>query len=753
MSDPFGDIVEEYTAALQEYLSWSGEAALQRGYELGRRALGRNLGVLDMAAIHQEALLDVLSADESSLIARRAADFFMEALSPHEMSRRGAQETVARVRESNAALERRVAERAEALRQAEKKYRDLFENAVEGIFQLSADGRLITANPALARIFGYESPGHLIVVAADALPSSIGPCGLAETLRRISDDGVAASIEVPARKRDGTAIWISINGRVLRNADGTIRHYDGSVEDVSERKRAEILGVAQRQILEMIVTGASVAEVLPTIEKMLQEQSAATSCVITLEEERRGSSGSSVLARPAAQSDKSLAQPVASSSAPGWWAVPISSANGGLLAMLELAYPSEYGAVDVPPLRDAPIIAAATRLAGIAIDRERGEQALRRAELQRLQTEKLRALGQLAGGIAHDLNQSLALVAGYGELAQDALHETDFDADAMKDMLRIMRQAALDGGETVKQLLTFARTREDGPPVQVDVRQLLRDVARLTSPRWRDAAEATGCHISLHVEADDGIVILGWPPSLREALTNLVFNAVDALPSGGVIHLAAYVRGGHGIVEVTDSGIGMSPEVAARIFEPFFTTKGEGGNGLGLAHVFAVVGRHDGEISVRSTPGRGTTFEMMFPISSGSESRSASPTIGAGRDRKLRILAVDDEPALGGLIASALGKDGHVVMTATSGEAALLKLSVEPIDLVISDVGMGVGMTGWDLAEQVRQRWPHVRLVLATGWGAAIDSEAARDKGVAGVIAKPYRLADLRRAVNAVDGP
>jgi PAS domain-containing protein len=210
MSDPFGDIVEEYTAALQDYLSWSGEAALQRGYELGRRALGRNLGVLDMAAIHQDALLkallEVLSADESGLIARRAADFFMEALSPHEMSRRGAQETVARVRESNAALERRVAERAEALRQAEKKYRDLFENAVEGIFQLSADGRLITANPALARIFGYESPAHLLVEAADALPSSIGPCDLAETLRRISDDGVASSIEVPARKRDGTAI-------------------------------------------------------------------------------------------------------------------------------------------------------------------------------------------------------------------------------------------------------------------------------------------------------------------------------------------------------------------------------------------------------------------------------------------------------------------------------------------------------------------------------------------------------------------
>src|SRR6266851_4829840 len=255
----------------------------------------------------------------------------------------------------------------------------------------------------------------------------------------------------------------------------------------------------------------------------------------------------------------------------------------------------------------------------------------KQAEQQReamAQSEKLRALGQMATGIAHDLNQSLMLVASYSDLARQALVQAPPDLVGLQDLLTTTTQAALDGGETVKRLLLFTRAPAEHARKQVDLGNMVRDAAHLTAPRWRDAAQAEGRNISLDIEAEGNPTVLGSPPQLRDLMTNLIFNAVDALPTGGSIRLRVEAQAGQAVIEVADSGVGMSAEVQARVFEPFFTTKGEGGTGLGLAMAFGIVEQHCGQIEVHSAPGGGTTFRITFPLADASAEVQTTPRSG-----------------------------------------------------------------------------------------------------------------------------
>jgi CheY-like chemotaxis protein len=345
-------------------------------------------------------------------------------------------------------------------------------------------------------------------------------------------------------------------------------------------------------------------------------------------------------------------------------------------------------------------------------------------------------------------------VASYSELARQALVQDPPKLSELEDLLTTTTQAALDGGETVKRLLLFTRAAPDQDGACVDLSRVVHDAAQLTAPRWRDAAQKEGRPISLEIEVDGHPTIQGSSARLRELMTNLIFNAVDALPSGGTIRLRALAEDGQGIVEVIDSGLGMSAETQAHVFEPFFTTKGEGGSGLGLAMAFGIVEQHGGHIELRSELGTGTSVRISLPlIDEATAAAEPSPTTIAQLEppRPLRVLAVDDEPMMTKAVARMLKPSGHVVTVASSGEEALAKLAEQAFDVVVSDMGMGAGMNGWELAETVRRRWPKVRFLLATGWGAAVDPNEARTRGVETVLSKPYRPIDLLRALTRAE--
>jgi signal transduction histidine kinase/ActR/RegA family two-component response regulator len=400
---------------------------------------------------------------------------------------------------------------------------------------------------------------------------------------------------------------------------------------------------------------------------------------------------------------------------------------------------------------------ALARLEQELAERRRAEEALQEARLAMAQGERLRALGEMASGIAHDLNQSLALISGYSDMARQELlllHDLP-EVGRAREMVEITARAALEGGQALRSLLSFVRSQELLAVVErFNIADLLQDVARLTAPRWRDAPQAEGRPIELDVSSEPGCWINGSPVALREAITNLIFNAVDAMPRGGSLHLVAFRDGEHIVVDVCDTGEGIPFDVQARVFDPFFSTKGERGTGLGLPQVRTIVERHAGSIELHSTPNRGTTFRLVFP-------RAASPTDSASKpdekdvsdpQRCVRILVVEDEEQLARMAKLVLTQRGHEVVLASSGDAAVDLLQRDRFELIISDLGLGSGKNGWDVAEAAREHSPDTRFVLVTGWGAAIDPEQARLRGVDEVIAKPYRIADLRRVADRVAG-
>jgi diguanylate cyclase len=538
---------------------------------------------------------------------------------------------------------------------------------------------------------------------------------------------------------DGTARWLENKGHALFVADGSMVRVTGTTMDITERKLSEVALRASEQRFRKQYKGFP----LPTYswlqvgdEFVLQDVNDAAESL-----DDAGRIGDAI-GSPASQ----------------WYAHQpeiLVDLHACLARQLTIRREIHYRYPVSGRERDLLFSYVFVPSQTVMIHTEDVTHA-RLAEQQRValaQSEKLRALGQMATGIAHDLNQSLMLVASYSDLARQALVEDPPNMVEAQDLLTTTTQAALDGGVTVKRLLLFTRAAPEQDRHRVDLGNLVRDAAQLTAPRWRDAAQAEGRPISLHMDSESRLTVEGSPARLRELLTNLIFNAVDALPTGGMIRMRVRAEDGQGIIEISDSGIGMSVEVQARVFEPFFTTKGEGGTGLGLAMVFGIVEQHGGHIEVRSAPGDGTTFRISLPLVEAVAESEPSPPVAAQLEpsRPLRILVVDDEPMMTKALVRMLKPSGHTMSVAASGQAALDQLAEQTFDVVLSDMSMGAGMNGWELAEAVRRDWPGVRFLLATGWGAAMDVDEMKARGVEAVLSKPYLPADLLRILARTD--
>jgi signal transduction histidine kinase len=361
--------------------------------------------------------------------------------------------------------------------------------------------------------------------------------------------------------------------------------------------------------------------------------------------------------------------------------------------------------------------------------------------------ERLRALGELASGIAHDFNNALGMIVGFAELLLADAHALDDTEDA-RGKIRLIHSAALGAGAVVSRLRELYRPRDEHVPIQpVQVNDVIAQAISLTQPRWRDQAQAAGRQIRVETELQPLPTVDGIHAELRDALANLILNATDAMPSGGTLTIRSRRQGERVAVEVSDTGVGMPPEVSARIFEPFFTTKGDGGTGLGLALVRGAVERHLGQIDVESAEGRGTTFTIHLPVGVTSV-KPAPPLIVAPR-QSLRVILAEDEPSLRRILASYLQIDGHEAIVVADGREALSAFAPGAVDLVITDRAMPE-VNGDHVASEVKRLAPGTPVIMLTGLGDLMHDMAEQPEGVDMVIGKPVTLADFRDAIARV---
>ncbi|HTU02717.1 MAG TPA: GAF domain-containing protein, partial [Candidatus Sulfotelmatobacter sp.] len=376
---------------------------------------------------------------------------------------------------------------------------------------------------------------------------------------------------------------------------------------------------------------------------------------------------------------------------------------------------------------------------------------LQQAQTELIRTEKLRALGQMGAGIAHDLNNMLAAILGQLDLLRLQVRDPQ-----ILEGLRTLETAATDGAKVVRRLQDFGRQRGQVPLAPVELETVVREALEMTRPRWRDEVQRQGHAIRVEARLEGLPPALSYAPELREALINLILNAVDAMPKGGSLRFAGRAAQQDGtawvVLEVEDTGIGMTEAIRERIFDPFFTTKGPQGTGLGLSVVYGILERHGGRIDVVSAPGRGTTFTLRLRAAGSAASSQAEPG-PAGSALSRRVLLIDDDPMVRETIAGLLRAGGHIVTEAGGGAEGLRTLADGIPDIVITDLGMPE-LTGWDVARKIKAAHPKLPIILLTGWGeqARDDSSADARAQVDRILGKPVRLDDLLRAVGQLCG-
>ncbi len=365
---------------------------------------------------------------------------------------------------------------------------------------------------------------------------------------------------------------------------------------------------------------------------------------------------------------------------------------------------------------------------------------------QVMRSEKLAALGTLAAGVAHNINNVLAAIVARTDLLLRQVGDSE-----LKRWLNSIQQSALDGASTVRRLQDFARTGAPDLMVPVDVNRIVTEVLQFTQARWKDEAELRGTRIEVLTDLAKIPLIKANAAELREVFTNVVFNAVDAMPNGGCLTVRTRRNPGQDEgpwVEVVfeDTGTGMSEEVRHKIFDPFFTTKGVKGTGLGLSTSYGIVARHGGSISVESEVGLGSRFCVVFPVPA-ELPRGAKGFAPPPRRRTGRILVIDDEPHLREVIAKLLKLEGHIAVGVGCGIEGVEMFQTEPFDVVITDLGMP-DLTGLEVARKVRELYAEVKVILCTGWNVTVSQAEQQASGVARLLEKPFRLDKLLHLVH-----
>ncbi len=387
--------------------------------------------------------------------------------------------------------------------------------------------------------------------------------------------------------------------------------------------------------------------------------------------------------------------------------------------------------------RNHPIVNPAGQLEKFIITSKNATKS-RELEEKSALMKKLSALGQISSGVAHDFNNVLTVVLGRVQLLKKQIN----DAYILKS-LEMIEKAALDGAAKVRKIQEFARPREATLKDIIDLKNILEEVVEITRPKWDTGSKIKGILIEPILNLEEKLFINGDSSDLRNAFTNIIFNAIDAMPEGGILSIKSYRDTTQAVVEFTDTGIGMTEEVMERIFDPFFSTKGIMGTGLGMSEVWGIVQRHRGRIAINSHVGKGTSIRLFFPLVA---ELPANETEEKNVKRiPCRILAVDDEDYILEILKELLSDMGHTVITTNSAFSAIKLLQQNQFDILICDLAMPE-MNGVELTVKAKHVRPEIQTVLISGWGLSLDAKDLNS--VDYLISKPFSIEKINYTIS-----
>jgi len=633
----------------------------------------------------------------------------------------------------------------EGLRKSEQKYRSIYENALEGLFQSTIEGRFLNVNPTFARILGYGSPEELISGITDIRNQLyVHPEDRDAIISTIKNHPAALRREIQFYSRDRQKIWVSISARMTFDEQGNPAFIEGYLTDISRRKQAEEALAESRNYLDEIIN--SVAD--PIFVKDRQHRwmlvnDALCKFMGHSRDELVGKSDYDYFPRKEADIFWSKDEIVFTSGEENINEEEITDSRGAVHTIItkKTLYKNEKGEDFIVGLIQD------------ITDRKRAEEDKKMLEAQLFQAQKMESMGKLAGGIAHDFNNILSAIFGYTELAMKDIQDPAKSTDELREVLKASNRAK----ELIKQILTFSRMREaEYSPIVLNA--IIDDSLRML----RSVIPTT---VEIRKDLPHPVMIMSDPTQINQVMLNLCTNAVHAMDNrAGILEVKleeisiddsgqgdelGLVAGNYAKLSIRDTGQGMAPEVMERMFDPYFTTKELGrGTGLGLAVVHGIVKSHGGAVTCTSTPGKGTTFHIYLPAM-----QSSKKPVNTREEKDLpvgteRILYVDDEPALVDLASKMLGKMGYTVVTRTSSMEAYDLFRRDPygFDLVITDMTMPV-MTGDKLAQKIMEVRRDIPIILCTGYSEYISEERAKGMGVSEFIMKPLKMSTLATTI------
>lgn len=625
----------------------------------------------------------------------------------------------------------------EALRHAEEKYRSIFEHAFEGIFRSAPDGSFQDVNPSLAEMFGYSSPEEFIASIGDiGQQLFIEPEKHTQYLHALKNHGLVRDFEFETVRRDGKKIWLSIHTRAIRDSAGRLLHYDGYVEDITERKQAEEKLRRALSWQEAIFEESRDAVIISDADSRFVDANAAA-CELT------GYSKEELLHMSA----RDLNPEVDPSKIDAICKRILR--NEDILEETAI-FTKEGREIEVEFWHSRVIISGESYFHSIVRD----ITARKRLEAQFRQAQKMEAVGILAGGVAHDFNNLVTIIKGYTELLLTSVDPNDAQCRDLEQIENACRSA-----ETLTtQLLAFSRKQILKPKI-LNLNSIIEDTHKMLRRLMPE-------NIKIAVVPDPDLgVVNADPGQIQHIIMNLAVNARDAMPQGGNITIETanadfdenYVmehhqtkEGPYVMLAISDNGIGMDDATRARIFEPFFTTKGRfKGTGLGLSTVYGIVKQSSGFIWAYSEPGKGTTFKIYFPRVAG-ETTPEVPDVrlnSASRGSET-VLVVEDEAAVRILAGRILRDRGYTVLEAAEGTEALKQAQdhMGDIHLILTDVVMP-GMSGRELVSEMVRIRPNMKVLYISGYtDRAIVHNGILDPDVA-FLQKPFTIDGLARKV------